>query len=44
MSQDNWARPRDAYRGSGCAEGFMLLNLLEEYALRKYGRRPGSPA
>jgi DNA-directed RNA polymerase specialized sigma24 family protein len=42
LSRDDWARLRDRYRGTGSAEGFMtitFLNLLEEYAVRKYGRR-----
>jgi len=46
MCENDWARLRDGYRGSGTAEGFMaitFLNLLEEYAVRKYGR-PRPPA
>jgi len=46
ISENEWSRLRDGYRGSGSAEGFMaitFLNLLEEYAVRKYGR-PRPPA
>jgi hypothetical protein len=42
ISRDDWSPLRTGYRGSGSAEGFMaitFLNLLEEYAVRKYGRR-----
>ena len=42
LSSDDWQRLRSGYRGTGSAEGFMaitFLNLLEEYAVRKYGRR-----
>jgi hypothetical protein len=42
ISRDDWARLREKFRGSGTAEGFMaitFLNLLEEYAVRKYGRK-----
>jgi DNA-directed RNA polymerase specialized sigma24 family protein len=46
ISENGWSRLSDGYRGSGTAEGFMaitFLNLLEEYAVRKYGR-PRPPA
>lgn len=42
ISRDDWARLRTGYRGTGSAEGFLaiaFLNLMEEYAVRKYGRR-----
>ncbi len=42
VSADDWARLRKGYRGTGSAEGFFaitFLNLLEDYAVRKYGRR-----
>src|SRR5262245_8190758 len=41
ISENEWSRLSDGYRGSGTAEGFMAItfvNLLEEYAVRKYGR------
>ncbi len=46
LSENDWARLREKYRGTGSAEGFMtisFLNLLEEYGVRKYGR-PRPPA
>jgi DNA-directed RNA polymerase specialized sigma24 family protein len=42
ISRDGWSRLRAGYGGSGSAEGFMaitFLNLLEEYGVRKYGKR-----
>jgi len=42
ISHDDWARLTTKFRGTGTAEGFMavtFLNLLEEYAVRKYGRK-----
>ena len=42
ISEDDWARLTAKFRGTGTAEGFMavtFLNLLEEYAVRKYGRK-----
>lgn len=42
ISRDDWARLRTGYRGTGSTEGFLaitFLNLMEEYAVRKYGRR-----
>jgi hypothetical protein len=41
ISRDGWARLREGYRGTGSADGFLaitFLNLMEEYAVRKYGR------
>ncbi len=42
ISDNDWIRLRDGYRGLGSAKGFLAVtfaNLLEEYAVKKYGRR-----
>ncbi len=42
VSEDGWKRLREGYAGRGPPAGFLgitFVNLLEEYAVRKYGRR-----
>lgn len=42
MSADDWLLLRKSYRGTGRPENFMavtFIHLLEDYAVRKYGRK-----
>lgn len=42
ISENNWQRLQDGYAGRGTREGFLCItfvNLLEEYAVKKYGRK-----
>lgn len=42
ISKDDWRRLKDGFKGRGSAGGFLavtLANLLEEYAVRKYGKK-----
>ncbi len=42
ISRDNWQRLTNGYAGRGKPEGFLCItfvNLLEEYAVKKYGRK-----
>lgn len=42
VSEDGWKRLREGYAGRGPPDSFLgitFVNLLEEYAVRKYGRR-----
>lgn len=42
ISDNDWLRLRNGFRGRGSAKGFLAVtfaNLLEEYAVKKYGRR-----
>lgn len=42
ISEDNWQRLRDRYKGTGSPAAFLsvtFLNLLEDYARSKYGKK-----
>lgn len=42
VSAEDWSRLRKGYRGRGRPDGFLAItfaNLMEEYAVKKYGRR-----
>lgn len=42
VSANDWCRLREGYKGTGSAAGFLritFVRLLEEYAVRKYGKK-----